>query len=238
MFWPGSEARIAGELPRYNRAFDSSVTPDARTDQILAWLDAPIAERPQLLTLYFEQYDVAAHHAGTRSELAMKALGRVDAAIARLREGLRERGLSTKAHLVVVSDHGMADVPRAQRIWMEDVLNPSFYSTEWWGTLIGLRPKPEHTDAVERAFLGTHEHFACWRKGETPAAWAFGQHPRVPPIVCQMRCRLAYAEPHAHDLRPTGERRTRLRHGRPIDARGVRRQRTVAMSRCRVATVR
>ncbi len=186
MFWPGSEARIAGELPRYSRPFDNSVSPDARTDQILAWLDLPIEQRPQLLTLYFEQYDVAAHQAGTRSELAMKAFARIDAAIARLREGLRTRGLSSKAHLIIVSDHGMADVPRDQRIWLEDVLDPTLYSTEWWGTLIGLRPKPEHVAVVERAFLGKHEHFACWRKSETPAAWRFGQHPRVPPIVCQM----------------------------------------------------
>jgi predicted AlkP superfamily pyrophosphatase or phosphodiesterase len=187
MFWPGSEARIADELPRYRRSFDDSVSPEARVDQLLTWLDLPLAERPQLLTLYFEQYDVAAHNAGTRSELAMSALRRIDTAIARLREGMRTRNLLSNTNFVIVSDHGMADVPRAQRVWLEDVLDPSLYTTNWWGTFIGLTPKPGQTDAVERAFLGGHSHFACWRKTRTPAPWRFGRHPRIPPIVCQMQ---------------------------------------------------
>jgi predicted AlkP superfamily pyrophosphatase or phosphodiesterase len=186
MFWPGSEARIAGELPRYRRAFDGSVTPEARTDQVLAWLDLPAEARPQFLTLYFEQYDVAAHETSTRSMTAMNALRDIDAAIARLREGLRMRGLLAKTNLVVVSDHGMADVPHSQRLWLDDMLDPRHYEVDWWGTFVGLRPKPEQTEIVERAFLGRHPHFECWRKHETPAQWHFGRHPRVSPIVCQM----------------------------------------------------
>ncbi len=186
MFWPGSEARIAGEMPRYRRKFDGSVPPEARTDQLLAWLDLPLSERPQLLTLYFEHYDIAAHNTGTRSGLAMNALSRIDAAIARLRDGMRERDLLSNANFVIVSDHGMADVPRAQRVWLEDILDPVLYTADWWGTFVGLTPKPGQTDAVERAFLGGHPHFACWRKAETPAPWRFGRHPRVSPIVCQV----------------------------------------------------
>jgi predicted AlkP superfamily pyrophosphatase or phosphodiesterase len=187
MFWPGSEAMIAGELPRYRRAFDSDVSPDARADQLLTWLDLPPTERPHLLTMYFEDYDVAAHENGTRSPQAMAALRTIDAAIGRLRAGLRERGLLANANMVVVSDHGMADVPPEQRIWLEDVLDTRLYEIEWWGTFLGLRPKPGQTQAVERAFLVAHPHFQCWRKHETPQEWHFGQHPRIPPIVCQMR---------------------------------------------------
>jgi predicted AlkP superfamily pyrophosphatase or phosphodiesterase len=187
MFWPGSEARIAGELPHYRRAFDSSVPPDARSDQLLLWLDLPAEKRPRLLTLYFEQYDVAAHGNGTRSPQAMAALREVDSAIARLRAGLHERGLLANANIVVVSDHGMADLPPEQRLWLEDMLDTRLYHTEWWGTFLGLRPKPGQTQAVERVFLREHPHFQCWRKHETPPQWHFGRHPRIPPIVCQMQ---------------------------------------------------
>lgn len=186
MFWPGSEARIAGELPRYRRRFDVNVTPEARTDQLLAWLDLPEAERPRLLTAYFEHYDVAAHQDGTRSALAMAALRRLDDAIARLREGLRARGLLERTDLIVVSDHGMADVPREQHVWLDDVLDPALYETEWWGTVLGLRPNPGQADAVERAFLGAHAHFDCWPSDALPTQWRFGRHPRMPPIVCQV----------------------------------------------------
>ena len=39
--------------------------------------------------------------------------------------------------------------------------------------------------AVEAAMLGRHPHSECWRKGELPARWHYGTHPRVPAIVCQ-----------------------------------------------------
>lgn len=186
MFWPGSEARIAGEEPRYRRAFDMRVPPEERADQILAWLDLPPKRRPQLLTLYFEQYDVASHLDGARSERAMSALRRIDDAIARVRDGLRARGLLTRSDLVVVSDHGMADVPRDQRVWLEDVLDPALYETEWWGTMLSLRPNPGQRDTVERVFLGAHPHFDCWTRETLPAAWRYGTNPRIPPIVCQV----------------------------------------------------
>ncbi len=191
MFWPGSEARIAGELPRYRRSFDGSVPAQARTDQVLAWLDLPAAQRPRLLTLYFEQYDATAHELGARAPGSMAALRAIDAAIARLREGLRARGLLATTNLVILSDHGMADVPRTQWLWLEDVLDTRHYDVVWWGTFLGLRPKPGQTEIVERAFIdapaqGDSRRFRCWRRGETPADWHFGQHRRVPPIVCQM----------------------------------------------------
>ena len=207
MFWPGSEAQIAGERPRHRRRFDANVTPEARADQLLAWLDLPEAERPRLLTVYFEHYDVAAHHAGTRSALAMGALRRLDDAIARLREGLRARGMLERIDLIVVSDHGMADVPREQRVWLEDVLDTQFYETEWWGTLLGLRPRPGQTDAVERAFLGAHPHFDCWRSDALPAQWRFGRHPRMPPIVCQVHTgwRVQSRQHHVYEQAVKGE---------------------------------
>ncbi len=186
MFWPGSRAEIAGQRPRYSRAFDMKVTPEARVQQVLTWLDLPQAQRPQLLTLYFEQYDVAAHIAGARSALALAALQDIDTALAGLREGLRERGLDDDTALIVVSDHGMADVPQANSVLLDDVLDARHYDVEWWGTFIGLRPHADSADRVAHAFVGRHDRYECWRKGDLPAAWHYGSHPRIAPIVCQV----------------------------------------------------
>ena len=186
MFWPGSRAEIAGQRPRYSRAFDMKVTPEARVRQVLTWLDLPQAQRPQLLTLYFEQYDVAAHAAGAGSALALASLQEIDAALAGLREGLRQRGLDDDTALIVVSDHGMADVPQANSVLLDDVLDARHYDVEWWGTFIGLRPHADSADLVARTFVGRHDHYECWRKGDLPAAWHYGSHPRIAPIVCQV----------------------------------------------------
>jgi predicted AlkP superfamily pyrophosphatase or phosphodiesterase len=186
MFWPGSEARIAGERPRHVRPFDRAVTTDARVDQILRWLDLPAGERPRLLTLYFEQYDVTAHEYGASAPESMAALRGIDTSLARLRAGLRARGLESGTDLIVLSDHGMADVPRDHLRLLDDRLDASAYTLRAWGTLIGIVPRPGREMEVERAFLGRHDVYACWRRAELPAQWRYGTHARIAPIVCQV----------------------------------------------------
>lgn len=189
MFWPGSEADIAGQRPRHYVPFDRALSPDARVDRVLDWLDLPANARPQLLTLYFEQYDVAAHEHGTLAPQSLRELHGIDRALARLRAGLHARGLDERTDLIVLSDHGMADVPRTQLRLLDDRLeNPpdaSTYDVIWWGSFTGIQPKPGHETEVERAFVGRHDVYACWRKGELPAQWRYGTHPRIPAILCQ-----------------------------------------------------
>ena len=59
------------------------------------------------------------------------------------------------------------------------------YEVDYGGVNAGIVPKPGREQAVARAFVGVHDRFRCWRKSELPAAWHYGSHPRVPPIVCQ-----------------------------------------------------
>ncbi len=185
MFWPGSEAQIAGQRPRHFRSFDAAFPPARRVDEVLAWLDLPPASRPQLATLYLEQVDVAAHQHGTFSPPALAAMADVDAALARLLRGLEARGLRASTNVIVVSDHGMADVPREQVSWLEARLPADAYDLVWWPQLVGMTPRSGRMRDVEAALVGRHDHYACWRKAETPAQWHFRTHPRIPPIVCQ-----------------------------------------------------
>ncbi len=185
MFWPGSEAEIVGQRPTHYVPFDKSLSPDARVDRVLAWLDLPARTRPQLLTLYFDQYDVAAHEHGTAAPSSLRALHRIDHALMRLRDGLRARGVENTTDLIVLSDHGMADVPRSHVRFLDDRLDAAAYDVVWWGLFTGLQPKPGRESEVERAFVGRHDVYTCWRKGELPAQWRYGTHPRIPAILCQ-----------------------------------------------------
>ena len=62
---------------------------------------------------------------------------------------------------------------------------PSEAWTSYRLHVAGLTPRVGREAEVERALLGRHDHYHCWRKGETPAGWHFGRNPRIPPIVCQ-----------------------------------------------------
>jgi len=81
---------------------------------VLTWLDLPAAQRPALTTLYFDIVDTMGHHHGPDAPQTLEATRSVDASIGRLVEGLKARGLYENTILVVVSDHGMANVPDGQ----------------------------------------------------------------------------------------------------------------------------
>jgi len=185
MFWPGSEAEIAGRRPDHWRPFDGAMTPAQRVADVLAWLDLPPAERPRFITLYLEQYDVAAHAAGTFSPQAEEAMRGIDAALATLLRGLDARGMRATTNLVVLSDHGMADVRTAATAYLDDVVPEAMFSWSSLGPVAHITPRSGHEAEVARRLVGRHDHYACWNRDALPAAWHYGRSPRVAPIVCQ-----------------------------------------------------
>ncbi|KRB06636.1 ectonucleotide pyrophosphatase/phosphodiesterase [Lysobacter sp. Root690] len=186
LFWPGSEAPIHGLRPNRWRPFDAKVDENARVDEVLGWLGEPASTRPHVATLYFDALDHEGHEHGPNSPEAREAMVRIDAAIGRLLDGLSARDQLEHVNLIVVSDHGMAEVVPGHRIAVEDMVTPEQAVVTSVGQSIGIAPNPGFEAQVERRLLGAHAQYDCWRKSELPARWHYGTHPRVPPIVCQM----------------------------------------------------
>lgn len=188
MFWPGSEAPVAGQHPTHWLPFDGDVTADARVEQVLAWLDQP--QPPRFVTLYFDKVDHAGHDRGPDSPEVREAQATVDAALARLLAGLEARGLRDAIDLLLVSDHGMAAVPPGQRVYLDDWLGEAGLSIDdvdvvSAAAIAGLNPVGERQAEATAALVGRHPHAECWPKAELPERWHYGSHPRVPAIVCQ-----------------------------------------------------
>lgn len=186
MFWPGSEAAIGGVRPDRWRPFSYEVTIEQRVDAVVGWMREPAATRPRITTLYFEHVDQAGHDAGPQSAETLAAVRTLDAAIGRLLDGLRAGGVDDEVNLVIVSDHGMAAVPLRNAVATEDMVDPSLATPVSSGQSLGFAPVAGREREAEAALLGRHARYECWRKGELPARWHYGRHPRVPPIVCQM----------------------------------------------------
>ncbi|HVK41773.1 MAG TPA: ectonucleotide pyrophosphatase/phosphodiesterase [Phenylobacterium sp.] len=182
LFWPGSEAPIQGVRPSAWRPYDQSISASARVDQVLAWVDAPAGERPGLIALYFDEVDTAGHHYGPASGEVARAAAVTDAAIGRLVEGLETRGLP--ANLVIVADHGMAEVAAERAIYLEDLVSADLGRPLALGAFMTYYPAQGREAQAEAALLAEHEHMTCWRKAEIPARYHFGTHRRAPPIFC------------------------------------------------------
>lgn len=112
-----------------------------------------------------------------------RSAAEVDAAVARLLEGLKARGLEGKVNLVIVADHGMAAVPVGQTI-IADAEDPGAVRMVTGGASGGFALIPGQEARGEALLLRPHDHMTCWRKGDIPARLAYGRNPRVPAIVC------------------------------------------------------
>lgn len=182
MFWPGSEADIRGVRPSVWIPYAAAITSDQRVTFVLDWLRRPTAERPRLLTLYFDVVDKRSHEQGFDSPEKAVAIREVDAALGRLREGLA--ALGQPANLVIVSDHGMAPVPLDHRIEPASIVSPEQGRVIAGGPLLYAFPKPGQEAALAKRVPGRHGPVQCWRREELPARFHFGRHRRVPPYVC------------------------------------------------------
>lgn len=190
MFWPGSEAPIHGHHPDEWKTYDGAVTPDARVDQVLAWLDEPLATRPSFLTLYFDTVDHAGHESGPDSPQVDEALRATDEAMARLVRGLQQRGLFDRINLIVLADHGMASVPVGHNVMINTLVPLASVSTVSLGILAGFNPVTgapsgaQDFAAVEQRLEQPQQHMRCWDKTRVPARFVYGSNPRVPQLLC------------------------------------------------------
>lgn len=185
MFWPGSEVEIDGVRPSRWVKFDAAMPGEARVDQVLSWLDSADGPPIAFSTLYFDVVDTEGHHYGPDSPEVRAAAASVDAALGRLVEGLKARGRFESTDIIIVADHGMAPLPAANRVVLDDIIDVSKIQLVAGGAVTMLAPKPGQRRAVEKAFLSKPlPHMTCWKKRKIPARFHYGRSKRVPAIVC------------------------------------------------------
>ena len=182
-FWPGSEAEIGGVRPTHWLRYDSDFANTARVELVFEWLDLPAERRPRLLTLYFGAVDSAAHRTGPTSDETRRAVAEVDRMIGLLVAGLRERGLMANMHILVISDHGMAETPAGQTVFLEDYLDLTGYDISGATPTMFLRPPAGKETEALAALDRAHPRLRAIRSSDSPERWHFRRHPRIPPII-------------------------------------------------------
>lgn len=186
MFWPGSEAAVDGVRPTRWTPFDKAIPANERATRVAGWLLEPATSRPAFATLYFDAVDAGAHSHGPDSIQAREAIRATDAAFGRLLDALAARGMRDAINIVVVSDHGMAEVTHERAVAIEDMAPPELAQVVSGGQVVTFQPVTGHEARARERLLGRHAHYECWDKEELPDRWHYGSNPRIPPIVCQM----------------------------------------------------
>jgi len=183
MFWPGSEAEIAGGRPSDWRPFQPSVTPGERVQTVLDWLARPPHERPRLITLYFHEADTAGHRKGLNGPEIAQAVKTLDDSLAHLLDGIRQLGLENVVNLIIVSDHGMTEVSPERAIVLSNLVDPAEAEVDFTGPNAGLRPLRGTAEELAAKIAARQEHFQTYLRENTPEPLHFRAHRRIPPVV-------------------------------------------------------
>jgi predicted AlkP superfamily pyrophosphatase or phosphodiesterase len=114
------------------------------------------------------------------------AVAEVDAALLRLMDGLKARGLDGKVNLVIVADHGMAEVKPGQTV-IADAEAPGAVKMVTGGQSAGFDLLPGREAEGLALLLKPNPNMTCWPKAKIPARLHYGRNPRAPQVVCMAR---------------------------------------------------
>ena len=164
-FWVGSEADIQKTRPTYYLKFDGSFPNGKRVEQVLAWLRLPPEQRPHFITLYFSDTDTAGHRFGPDSPQVADAVHELDDQIGKLVAGIK--ALNLRIDLIVLADHGMANVKGAPI-----VLDQYGLKTGLFEQIVNDRLYPKSEAAAEEAYeelRGKSDKFLVYRRAQVPS---------------------------------------------------------------------
>ncbi|MBF4518680.1 alkaline phosphatase family protein [Flavobacterium sp. ANB] len=182
-FWPGSD--IDKRNPSYYKNYDNKIPYGARIDTILKWLQLPEKQRPHLVTLYFDEPDHTGHNFGPLSPENKKMVIKMDSIMGELSRRLDQLAIGKQINLIIVSDHGMADISNDKKVAVLDYLKP-----EWLGykdvinPIMSLQAKPGFQDSIVKA-LKKVPHIKFWKSSEVPERLHYGTNPRVHDFVIE-----------------------------------------------------
>lgn len=194
LFWPGANVAFGGKRtghyddveggtrPEDWAQFNMAVTNVQRVNGVLDWVRRPPAIRPRFYTVYFDAVDTAGHSFGPDDPRTTAVVGEMDATIGSLLTGLAEMG--QPVNLVIVADHGMAQTSSERVIPISQDLPAGSYRLIETGPYATLEALPGQDAVLEKALLGRHPHYECWRKGDIPPRFHYGTNPRIPPLFC------------------------------------------------------
>jgi predicted AlkP superfamily pyrophosphatase or phosphodiesterase len=184
-FWPGSD--IDKRNPGIYKNYDNKIPYGARIDTVLKWLQLPEKQRPHLVTLYFDEPDHTGHNFGPLSGENKKMVIKMDSIMGELSRRLDQLAIGKEINLIIVSDHGMANISNDKKVAVLDYLKP-----EWLGykdvinPIMSIQAKPGYQDSIAKA-LKKAPHIKFWKSTEVPKRLHYGTNPRVHDFVIEAK---------------------------------------------------
>lgn len=185
MFWVGTEASINGIQPDFWSSYDGSLDYGSRVDSVIHWLSLPRSERPEFITLYFDEPDATSHDFGPLSFETDSVVNYLDNKIIELSDRINSLPHGKRINLIIVSDHGMGEISNERVLNLKKII-PEEYIEYYYGgnPVILIDPAETCKDSI-LAILNRTEGVKGWDKENMPAEYHYGTNPRIPPIIAE-----------------------------------------------------
>ncbi len=184
-YWVGSEAPVGGDYPSFWKRYDQRVPFENRIDTVIHWLSLPEAERPRVIGWYSHEPDWTAHRYGATGAETLAKVEELDSLVGVFLDRLAKLPIASKVNVMIVSDHGMADISPERYINLNN-----FVDRDWFDVITGgnpvfsLKPKDEHRDEALAA-LKSIPNLKVWERGEIPSRYNYGSNPRIQDVLIE-----------------------------------------------------
>lgn len=182
-FWVGSEAPIGGIFPSIWKPYDESIPFRARIDSIAAWFELPSDRRPNLALLYFNEPDGAGHNYGPKAPETEAMIEQLDEIMGLIIDKMELLSISDSLNIIVVADHGMAEVDPANVIKLYRYFNFSGLKIEGTNPYVFLSGvSPRRLNKIYKT-LSRVPHLKVYLKPDIPEEWYFKNNARIKDLL-------------------------------------------------------
>lgn len=181
-FFVGSEADVLGVRPTYYYKYDGSVPNTKRTQQAIDWLKLPEDQRPHLISMYFSDVDTKTHRVGPGADQAIEPVIRdLDTVLGDFFDELDS--LNLPINVIIVSDHGMMEVPVDHFLPIERFESDDYRSINN-GTYFHIYPKKAlDLDSLKQELVSRSPHIRVEKVLGSPFYTSNQSNPRLGAMV-------------------------------------------------------
>jgi len=183
MFWVGSEAPISGIQPSIWKRYDHHMPFYSRIDSVASWFSLPEDRRPHFVALYFHEPDETSHQNGVTSPQTKSIVESLDSLLGVIVSTMGKLDIANNLNIVVVSDHGMADLSPDRVITLSDYVNLDGVTQERNGPFSFLYNIPHKRAKKIVENLNKAPHLTAYLKEDIPERYHFKNHYRIKQIL-------------------------------------------------------
>lgn len=135
------------------------------------------------MTTYFSAVDEVGHNFSPDSDEVAEQIAYVDRLIGKLLAGLRDRDLLHKVNIILVSDHGMAEVDSSDTIFLDDYINLSDVQVVDWNPVAAINPRRISIEDLYLKLIEAHPHLHVYKKADLPDRFHYSNTSYIPEII-------------------------------------------------------